>query len=579
MTQFVERFHVRRPTNSPLRAPEADDSFTYLVGRAVTAFPTINGNNAAFLEEDCGNTRGLKSFIGTDKGFKFGLVNVSHSVGPGKPNTILGSIRDEQWVNDGVDIIAQIDKRACEAHSIEADEFANELGSFSIEIHCDRDKSTFIAMTNPASKKLEDQTVFSAEEAASQGIRRTSFVEPDPFLYQGKHLVVELCSPIRCRGVAVLPNPAEKTANVYEVAASLESAAKHPAPYGDVDYADDGYRGKKRYPVDTPEHVRAAASYFGQQQNRDKYTPEQQKHIQGKIDAAKKKFGIGDEEKADFSSNDIPSVTPMASYYDSVEPLDIDAAQHSDMPNQAFADNYFDPEDDADKRAYPLYASARHFVESKPHAGLVKAALQAHAAGKIQNPQQALQRLQVAHSQLHGAHSMTDSEKLASEKAALETKVAEIQASIEGKDTTIKDKDTEIAGLKDQVTKLSDEKAALEEKITKRESEEKANLRLAKLTAVEGFAVADEEKASLLEALKTEDELAFENRVLKAQIVSMEEAAKKAKKPEAKAQTDEEKAAQRHSEEAAAMAGIDIFPTHVTGKDATVDPSKVYAIM
>lgn len=60
-------------------------------------------------------------------------------------------------------------------------------------------------------------------------------------------------------------------------------------------YADPGYQPDKlkRYPLDTPEHVRAAASYFGMPKNRDKYTPAQQKDIQARIDAAKKKHGIG----------------------------------------------------------------------------------------------------------------------------------------------------------------------------------------------------------------------------------------------------------------------------------------------
>lgn len=223
MNQFTERFRAKRPNSSPLSAPEPDDSFTYIVGRALSVWPTANGNNAAFAEEDFRQTKGLKSLIGTNLGFPFGLVNTNHSVGPGKPNIVIGSVREEAWAQDGgVDIVAQIDKRACAAYDIEPEDFASDLGNFSIEIACDRDRSSFVCMTNPSSKRLEDQTVFTAEEAASLGIRRTSWAEPEPYLYQEKHLVVELCSPIRCRGVAVLPDPADTTANVFEVAASLE---------------------------------------------------------------------------------------------------------------------------------------------------------------------------------------------------------------------------------------------------------------------------------------------------------------------------------------------------------------------
>lgn len=59
-------------------------------------------------------------------------------------------------------------------------------------------------------------------------------------------------------------------------------------------YADPGYQddGKKRYPLDTAAHTRAAASYFGRDSNRGHYTAAQQTHIDQAIRAAEKKFGI-----------------------------------------------------------------------------------------------------------------------------------------------------------------------------------------------------------------------------------------------------------------------------------------------
>lgn len=575
--QFVERFRARKPNSSPLRAPDPDESFSYLVGRAVSVWPEINGNQAAFVEENFGLTKGLKQFIGTDKGFTFGLVNANHSVGPGKTNMVLGSIREEAWAQDGgsgVDLVAQIDKRACAAYDVEPEEFMEKggLNSFSIEIACDRDQSTFVAMTNPASKKLEDQTVFTAEEAASQGVRRTSWAEPNPYLYQDKHLVVELCSPIRCRGVAVLPDPADKTANVFEVAASLEEGgkAKHPAPYGaDVPYADPGFRGKKRYPLDE-KHIHAAISYWGRPENRAKYTQEQQDHISAEIDKYKNKYGIGDEEKSGFSLADVPDLGQAIPNYADIDAIDVDAAMGSDMPDDAFADTYFNPEECADERAYPLYASPTHYVQGKPHPGLVKAALQAHADGKIQNRQSALQRLKVAHSQLHGAKSMDDKEQLATELAGVKTKLAEVQATLESKDTAITEKDTELASLKDENKKLADEIAALKKTADEKAAEELASKRFTELTAVEGFSVKDEEKASLLDALKTEDQLAFENRVLKVKIASMEEAAKK--KPAMKKE-DEEDASLLAK---VALSGLDFVPTGAAKIEGEVD---IFAII
>ena len=64
--------------------------------------------------------------------------------------------------------------------------------------------------------------------------------------------------------------------------------------YGDVNFADEK---NKKYPLNTKAHVKAAASYFGMSKNRSKYSSADQKKIDAKISAAKKKFGIGKENK------------------------------------------------------------------------------------------------------------------------------------------------------------------------------------------------------------------------------------------------------------------------------------------
>ncbi len=70
-----------------------------------------------------------------------------------------------------------------------------------------------------------------------------------------------------------------------EVVAAAKEAKK---PYGDVKYADPGYQkdGKKRYPIDTEEHIRAAWSYINQGKNGSQYTSEQLAHIKSKIVSA-----------------------------------------------------------------------------------------------------------------------------------------------------------------------------------------------------------------------------------------------------------------------------------------------------
>ena len=64
-------------------------------------------------------------------------------------------------------------------------------------------------------------------------------------------------------------------------------------PYGDVKYADPGYRdGTKRYPIDSEEHVRAAWSYINQEQNAAKYDSKELAMIKDRIRKAAKKYGI-----------------------------------------------------------------------------------------------------------------------------------------------------------------------------------------------------------------------------------------------------------------------------------------------
>lgn len=74
----------------------------------------------------------------------------------------------------------------------------------------------------------------------------------------------------------------------------MATRADSKEPYGDVPYADPGLQpdGRKRYPVDSPDHARAAWSYIHQAKNREFYTAEQLKAIEDRIRAACKKFGV-----------------------------------------------------------------------------------------------------------------------------------------------------------------------------------------------------------------------------------------------------------------------------------------------
>jgi hypothetical protein len=59
--------------------------------------------------------------------------------------------------------------------------------------------------------------------------------------------------------------------------------------YGDVEFADPV---NNKYPIDTPEHVRAAWSYINHQDNAAKYDKDEVKTIKERIKRAAKKHGI-----------------------------------------------------------------------------------------------------------------------------------------------------------------------------------------------------------------------------------------------------------------------------------------------
>lgn len=75
------------------------------------------------------------------------------------------------------------------------------------------------------------------------------------------------------------------------------------AEFGGGPFADEK---NKAYPIHDAAHVRNAASRWGDAKNRAKYSAADQKTITARIEAAKKKFGIGDEaEKMQASGADV----------------------------------------------------------------------------------------------------------------------------------------------------------------------------------------------------------------------------------------------------------------------------------
>ena len=74
--------------------------------------------------------------------------------------------------------------------------------------------------------------------------------------------------------------------------ASDPSVAASPEDHGAIEYADPGYQpdGKRRYPVDTQEHIRAVWAYINRPENASRYTPAQLARIKSRIIARWKEW-------------------------------------------------------------------------------------------------------------------------------------------------------------------------------------------------------------------------------------------------------------------------------------------------
>lgn len=89
-------------------------------------------------------------------------------------------------------------------------------------------------------------------------------------------------------------------------------------PYGDVPYADPGYQadGKKRYPIDTEAHIRAAWNYINKPKNAGKYSPQHASAIRSRIIGAWKKHIDSEGPPEAQGKKDEKAVTPSLSKAD-----------------------------------------------------------------------------------------------------------------------------------------------------------------------------------------------------------------------------------------------------------------------
>lgn len=147
---------------------------------------------------------------------------------------------------------------------------------------------------------------------------------------------------------------------------AMEAAKKSKAPYGDVEYADPGYQAdkKKRYPIDTKAHVRAAWSYINKSVDAGQYTAQQLASIKARIKAAAKKFGIDIKESmTDDQISEAMGASSCMNLSACVGGFDISVCAYN--VDAADLDAYTDVAQEAIQAALGILSTGPHDTDSK----------------------------------------------------------------------------------------------------------------------------------------------------------------------------------------------------------------------
>src|SRR5580658_8375713 len=113
----------------------------------------------------------------------------------------------------------------------------------------------------------------------------------DALKCQGEGAVVAEAAPpgkIAESGVTLIAAAQTAIATAEGALEKAQSKATASTPFGAAQYADPGYQtdGKKRYPIDTERHIRAAWNFIHRPNNAQRYTAVQLDDIKAKIIAA-----------------------------------------------------------------------------------------------------------------------------------------------------------------------------------------------------------------------------------------------------------------------------------------------------
>jgi phage shock protein A len=185
--------------------PDPDLDYAYAAARLLSFYPVVNTKGATYFREDVDDDL-LNTLVGKQ-------ANLQHD-----KTRIIGTIFSAQVTEEGIDIGVRIDRECANLQGMDLEEMrsGNYFSHVSVELTKDPELSWFYA--------IDDEYNVIQKVPVTVGkdlnIRRTT--TNDPYRLMGNR-VVERIKPARFTGVGFVPNPADRTAALYAVAASEDS--------------------------------------------------------------------------------------------------------------------------------------------------------------------------------------------------------------------------------------------------------------------------------------------------------------------------------------------------------------------
>ncbi|MBV8089821.1 MAG: hypothetical protein JO139_09655, partial [Alphaproteobacteria bacterium] len=190
---------------------------------------------------------------------------------------------------------------------------------------------------NEALRCLQKRTPGQTADVVGRQPEQTRYVDPS-----GAEVAIDAARKAIATAEGALANAENQKTS--------DGSSNLPRPHHrGVTYADPGYQpdGKRRYPIDTERHIRAARSYINKPTNAAAYTSSQLKHIKDKIVAAWKEAidingppSFGDDAKASCAAMtkalwDVGRIAQIILELDWLrDALEIEAAMEDDQSPQ-----------------------------------------------------------------------------------------------------------------------------------------------------------------------------------------------------------------------------------------------------